>query len=53
MNPKNLGAKDFREGNMGANPYKVNTVQYRNYEFGFNQEYFKTGYTETKEDRNN
>ena len=39
MKPFNEGIKAFKEGRLG-NPYKENTKDYRDWEFGFNKAYF-------------
>lgn len=39
MNPFQMGLKAFREGEIG-NPFKADTQDYRDYEFGFNKAYF-------------
>jgi hypothetical protein len=39
MKPFNEGIKAFKEGRLG-NPYRENTKDYRDWEFGFNKAYF-------------
>jgi hypothetical protein len=39
MKPFNEGIKAFKEGRLG-NPYRQNTKDYRDWEFGFNKAYF-------------
>jgi hypothetical protein len=39
MKPFNEGIKAFKEGRLG-NPYRENTKEYRDWEFGFNKAYF-------------
>ena len=40
MKPFNQGYKAFKEGRLG-NPYKQDTKDYRDWEFGFNKAYFQ------------
>lgn len=40
MKPYHLGRKAFKKGKLG-NPYEQDTKDYRDYEFGFNKEYFE------------
>jgi hypothetical protein len=39
MKPFNEGIKAFKEGRL-ENPYKQDTKDYRDWEFGFNKAYF-------------
>lgn len=40
MTPQDQGRIAFSKGNLG-NPYPVNTSRNRDWEYGFNNEYFK------------
>jgi hypothetical protein len=41
VKPFVLGQKHFREGKLGANPFKPNSEKAKSYEHGFNRAYFE------------
>lgn len=41
MKPYDEGAKAFKRGNL-VNPYNKDTARYKDWQFGFDQAYFKT-----------